>query len=81
MRTCEMHELYTDKGCQTDIDGVDKEQIERPEEIWHLPCGKPIAHRTERRHEGRGDGNAGNHIAFVFRCYREDAGTSSEKAD
>ena len=77
----EFHYLDTDECGQGDVDGVDEEQVERPQEICELEGGDAVACSAERRHEGSGDGDARDDIPLALRGYGEDAGCAAEESD
>ena len=62
----EVHHAHAEIGGQRDEHRVDEKQIESAEEERSLAHGQPVACRAERRHEGCGDGYAGDDIALAL---------------
>lgn len=61
-----MHHAHAQESGKTDKHGIDEIKIECTEEINQVTRCQPVACRTERRHQSRGNGNTRNHISFLF---------------
>ena len=62
----EVHHAHAQESGKTDKHGIDEIKIECTEEINQVTRCQPVACRTERRHQSRGNGNTRNHISFLF---------------
>lgn len=73
---------YRHEGRQGDEYGVDDEKVEGADDEVPVQVRDAVAHRTQRRHEGGGDGHARNHgAALLFAGVLQDAGETAEQGD
>ena len=70
----EAQHLDADEGGEGYEDGVDEEEVEGSEEVVPLRRGEAVARGAERRHEGRGNGHAGDHLSLALGRQRQHAG-------
>ena len=73
-----MHQTNTGIGGKTDEHRVDKEEIERTEEIKDMTSGKSVASSTQRRHEGCGNGHTRDDISLALGAESKNAGCSTK---
>ena len=79
--TLEMHHTHPYKSGETDKHGIDKIKVECAEEVNQIARCQPVTCRTERWHQRRGNGNAGNHISFLFGRKRSHTCQASHQGD
>ena len=77
----EVKPLDGEIGGQRNEDAVDEEEVEGPEQIMHVEGGQAVTHRAEGRHQGGGDGHAGDHGALLLAGGLDDAGHTAEEGD
>ena len=69
----EVHQLDATQGGQADEDGVDKEEVKGSKKVHYVACAEAETGRAQRRHQGRGDGHAGDDVALAFGAEGNDA--------
>lgn len=78
----EMQVSDNQEGGECDEEGVDEEEVEGADEVSELPGGDSVASGAERRHQGGGDGHAGDDGERLRLARRgHDAGESAEGGD
>ena len=77
----EMHELYPQRGSETDEHAVDKKQVECSPEIVHIAVCQTESRGTERRHQCRSNGHAGYHVPLLFGRDGDKSRQSTEKCN
>ena len=69
------------RGGQGDKQGVDGEEVKCTQQETGLQGGKAVACGTERGHQRRGDGHAGDHIPLFLPGVADHAGKAAEEGD
>ena len=71
--------FHHQERCQGNEYAVNDKQVHCPEEKMHVEMRQAVACSTQRRHESRGNGNAGKHCAALLAAVLQDAGKAAEK--
>ena len=76
-----LHQLHPQRGGKGNEHRVDEKEVEGPEEIVEVARGQPESGRTQGRHQCRGNGHTGQHVALLLRRHGHDAGQPAEEGD